>query len=82
MPDLAESDLVMKRKWNKQRVLNDFRPVIQQYVNRAKELDMRPVELALQIGGPEVDTCFLLDWADAEQEIAYSWLRLLEKQVH
>lgn len=72
----------MKIHLSKQTIINEFRPVIQEYIRRAKDLDMKPIELALQIGGPAVDTDFLDSWEDAEQEIAYSWLRQMDGQVH
>lgn len=72
----------MKKKINRQKVLNEFRPIIEGYVSRAKEYEMHPVDLVLQIGGPEVDTSFVVNWTDAEQEIALSWLRQMERRAH
>ena len=79
---MAERGLVMRRKFCRQKTLNEFRPVIEEYVCRAKELNLQPIELAIQIGGPEVDTCFLQTWEDAEQEIAFSWLRQMERRMN
>ena len=50
-------------------------------MSRAKECEMHPVDLVLQIGGPEVDTSFVVNWTDAEQEIALSWLRQMERRA-
>lgn len=72
----------MKKRINRQKILNEFRPIIEGYVTRAKECEMHPVDLVLQIGGPEVDTSFVVNWTDAEQEIALSWLRQMERRAH
>jgi hypothetical protein len=79
---MAERVSAMKDKLNRQKILNDFRPIIERYVARAKEHELHPVELVLQIGGPEVDTSFVQNWTDAEQEIAFSWLRQMKRRAH
>ena len=79
---LGRKVLAMQKKLNRKKILNQFRPIIRGYVRRAKEHRMNPVDLVLQIGGPEVDTSFVYNWKDAEQEIAFSWLRQMERRAH
>lgn len=66
---------------NRQKVLNDFRPIIEGHVARAKEWQLHPIDFALQIGGPEVETNFIESWTDAEQEVALCWLRQIERRA-
>tara|TARA_B100001057_G_scaffold423974_1_gene446435 strand:+ start:446 stop:739 length:294 start_codon:yes stop_codon:yes gene_type:complete len=79
---LGRKALAMEKKLNRKRILNEFRPIIRGYVRRAKEHRMNPVDLVIQIGGPEVDTSFVYNWRDAEQEIAFSWLRQMERRAN
>lgn len=69
----------MQKKLNRKKIVNELRPIIRGYVRQAKEYHMNPADLVIQIGGPEADTSFIYNWTDAEQEIALSWLRRMER---
>ena len=47
-----------------------FMATLKRHVKQAKRLNMNPVELVIEIGGPEADPEFIYSWSDAEQEIA------------
>ena len=59
-----------------------FMATLKRHIKQAKRLNMNPVELVIEIGGPEADPEFIYSWADAEREIALAWTRQLERQVH
>jgi hypothetical protein len=72
----------MRTEYAKDTVVQKFKASIKAHVRNAQIMGMTPSELVLQLAGHEADMDFIYSWEDAEKEVACSWLRLLEKQVH
>ena len=70
------------KNFDKDTLMPIFMATLKRHVKQAKRLNMNPVELVIEIGGPEADPEFIYSWSDAEQEIALAWSRQLERQVH
>ena len=70
------------RNFGRDTIVPTFLANVKQHIKQAKRLNMNPVELVIEIGGPHADTEFIYSWADAEREIALAWVRQLERSIH
>lgn len=72
----------MRNVYAKDTIVLKFKESIKTHIRNAQLMGMTPTELVLQLAGHEADMDFIYSWEDAEREVACSWLRLLERQVH
>lgn len=72
----------MREKCAKDTIVQEFNKSIKEHSRKAQLIGLTPSEFVLQLAAPDVDMDFIYTWEDAEQEIACSWLRLMERRAH